>query len=162
MRFSKDRKHVVIAAALSVAILSLGTGAYLYMHRSPQMASIISDDIRSMTSFRLYVPTKLPDGFQPKKDSVHISQDVVFLQFEKDDQIIFVSQQAKPEQMTPLTSLKGFSPLEVKAGEAVTGEQDGTTAVIVVTDSSMITITGGETISRADLGLIAKRLQAIN
>ena len=154
--FKLRKSHIIIA------IILLATAAgYYYVRSTPNYASAVSNDIRSVADFTIYMPTRLPEGFTLKKDSIAYRQNVLFVQMVKGDQTIFMSQQEKPNSMPPISSLKGFSELPVKIGYAVTGEQEGTSAVIINTDDSIITITGGETVSRAELGLVAKRLKAV-
>lgn len=157
IHFKPRKSHIIIIAI----VLLVATGGYYYVKSTPNYASAVSNDIRSVADFTIHMPNKLPDGFTLKKDSIAYRQNVLFVQMVKGDQTILMSQQEKPNSMPPISSLKGFSELPVKIGYAVTGEQEGTSAVIVSTDDSIITITGGETVSRADLGLVAQQLESI-
>ena len=159
-RFNTQKKYLLITAV----VLTAFTGGYIVYHfkTASDYAGAISTDIKSVADFKLYMPRKLPQGFVLKKDSISYKGDILFVQFVKDDQQIFMSQQKKPNAMPPISTLKGFSQLPVKIGYAVSGEQEGVSAVIINTNSSLITVTGDKTIASSELALFAKRLEQIN
>ena len=159
-RFKLRKKYSIFIVA---AVLALAAGGYYYYAKNASdYAGAISTDIKGVADFTIYMPKKAPSGFILKKDSISFKQEMLFMQFTKDDQIIFMNQQKKPNPTPQLSSIKGFVDFPLSIGKAVTGEQDGVSAVIINTGTSIITITGDETVSRSDIGLLAKRLKAVN
>ena len=156
------KQSIVIAAVLLVAVAT-AWGIVQYRQGPSIYASAISRDVRESAGFTLYVPRQLPDGFMLDKDKgVDFSGGVLFLRFSKNDQTIFVAQQKKPNPEPSLSTISGFKPLDgVSAGKAIIGEQDGSAAAIVLGKDSLISIASDGTVSTGDLGLVAKRLEAI-
>lgn len=161
MKRPNKKQSLFIGGAVVIVALSVA-GAYSYRQGPSIYASAISSDIRHSVDFTLYVPRQLPSGYVLSTTAgVKFVGNVLFMQFTKDDQTIFVSQQKKPHPAPALATLKDFTPLNVPIGQAVVGEQDGSAAAIVLTNDSLITVAGDGTVASSDLGLVAKRLEAV-
>ena len=161
MKRPNKKQSLSIAGAIIVLALT-AYGVVQYRNGPPVYASAISDDIRRSADFTLYVPRQLPSGYLLKNDDgVSFTNNILFMQFTRDDQTIFMSEQKRPSPEPSIQTLNGFKSLEVPIGKAVTGEQDGAAATIVLSSDSLITVTSDGSASSADLVLIAKRLQKV-
>ena len=144
------------------AVVVISALVLIYFLLKPQdLSRAIPLNIRNSASFDLYFPSKLPEGFSVKKDSIEYRGGVLFTQFSDGDHTIFLSQQSKPTNQPRLESLSGFKEFPLEIGQAVTGEQEGVSAVLINTASSTITVTGGETTPRETLGSFAKKLVVV-
>lgn len=159
-RPSKKQSFIIAGVVLIAAATTLGIWHY---KQGPSVyASAISSDLRRSVDFTLYVPRQMPSGYTLKaEDGVKYAGGILFMQFVKDDQTIFMSQQKKPHPAPALDTLKGFKPIDVAVGKAVAGEQEGNTATVILTDTSLITIASDGTVASNDLNIVAKRLEKV-
>jgi|GEM_PF-3743299 len=159
-RLSK-KQSITLGATITVLALT-AVGIWQYRQGPSVYASAISSDIRHNANFTLYVPRQLPGGYTLKADDgVRFAGGILFMQFSKDDQTIFISQQKAAQNSPGLKTIQGFTPLEVSIGEAVIGSQEGIAAAIIKTQDSIITLSGDGSVPQADLGLVAKRLEQV-
>lgn len=158
-----NKKQSITIAVVVLALGATVVGALQLRHGPSIYASAISSEIQQNANFTIYVPRSLPDGYTLSREKgVSFTGGMLFMQFVKDDQTVYVVQQKKPNPEPSISTLSGFKPLDgVAIGKAVIGEQEGSAAAIVIAKDTLVSIAGDGTVSTGDLGLIAKRLQPI-
>lgn len=94
------------------------------------------------TSFPLYYPTPLPLGYTYQKGSARVENGIVFFTLQSNTTTISVTEQAAPTNPPNLTMLAGFTSLKTIAGDAVINSSGKQPAAIIMSNTTLISITG--------------------
>lgn len=133
----KSRKKLIVCIVVILIVLCVLVGLYLTRPKTP-----IPENIRKQADFPLYYPERLPDGYKLDKGSVKYENGVVFYSLVKDSSSLLISEQSIPSNPPDLDHLKGFSKIATFAGNVALGSVNNQPTAILLTDSTLLTITG--------------------
>jgi hypothetical protein len=158
-RPKKRRRNVYIIPAILAALL-LSVGTYFYFTNRTQ--STIPQETQESVSFPVYYPSELPEGYQLKKDSIKVDRDIVFYSFSNDDKNIMISEQAIPPTPPDLAHIEGFKHLTIPAGDAATGVNNGQPTALLLTDTTLVSITGIKGVSEKNVSDILQSMESLS
>jgi hypothetical protein len=148
---------MLLSLAAVIVCLGIGLGVFLLVSDSQP----IPKNIQKSVSFSLYYPSSLPKGYTHKTNSSRQETGIVFYNFVNDKRTISVSQQALSSNPPSLEALAGFTKLEVPAGKAAVGANSGSPTVIILTNTSIITINGSVGTPQDVVANIAKSMTSL-
>jgi hypothetical protein len=163
------------AAVIGAVIL----GLRVYQTHSDQLP----DDIKKSVSFPVYYPSKLPQGYSLDKNSAKTANGIVLFSLVFGGKKILISEQTRPSHppdlialtkpqkaqlpvglsgITPPTLAPKFKEIDCPVGLAVQGANvSGSPTAIVLTDSTLVNMTGSSTLSDAAISEIIQNLKRI-
>lgn len=133
----KSHKKLIIGITLIVLVFGLLLGLYLMKPKNP-----FPENIRKEISYPLYYPEKLPEGYKLDKSSVKVESNIMFFTLDNEDKKIIVSEQAIPSQPPDLANIQGFKKFNTSSGDAVIGSNVGRPTAILLSNTTLITISG--------------------
>lgn len=139
--YKADKKNYkkLIIGIVAILILIIGGfgGFYLIRAKNP-----IPENIRKEANFILYYPNELPGGYKLDKSSVKYDNGVVFYSLTKSSSSLLISEQSVPSNPPDLDHLMGFNKITTFAGNVALGSVNNQPTAILLTDSTLLTITG--------------------
>lgn len=154
----RKKKSIFKFLALFLSILSIGILVYMYITVKQTTPPPLPKDAVAGLSFKIYYPTRMPQGYQFKKGSITALNGLLFYKFENDKKIITVSEQVAPPKSFKLSSLEGYTSITVPAGKAATGKSVGNPSVIILTDTTLINITSSKGVSKDTVISFAQKM----
>jgi hypothetical protein len=171
---SKLKKH----PALSIFAVVLALALYMVILNKNTNSSPIPKSIGQSVGFPIYYPSKLPNGYSYEKDTVKVDNGIVFFELHSSNRAITLSEQsapANPPDLDALTkpqtaqgSMPGmnsptlpsmFQKIDNPAGQAVQGTSlGGKPVAIILTDTTLINISGSDKLTTNALTKIVKSL----
>jgi len=159
----KDQKHRWLGLwsgfAIAVALAIVGGSLFFYMHYTsgPLPASITKN-----ASFALYYPSPIPTGYAYKKNSAKLENDILFFTLQSDsNNTITISEQTIPPDPPDLTHLTGFTDFQTLAGNTAVGTNLGQPIAIILSNTTLITITGARTVPGDIVSETAKAMTSL-
>ncbi len=152
-----SRKRLWVLAGL-LAVIAVSGAAVIWQNNS--QPSKLPDSIIQQASFNVYYPTKLPMGYNLNEKSIRLQSDIVLYQVTDGSRTITVNQQALPAQ-PPSLNIPGFKKIDILAGSAVIGNNAGLPTLVILTNTTLITVNGSRNIPNNILKELADQLNAI-
>ncbi|MDL2342455.1 MAG: hypothetical protein QFB87_05260 [Patescibacteria group bacterium] len=135
-------KRWLVAGGIVVVLGSAGGGLYLHAKASGALPKAVTKQV----SFTLYYPTQLPRGYTLNKTTARVENDILFYSLKSGSKEVRVSEQAAPTRPPDLNSIPGFKKLESIAGNAAIGKNAGAPTALLITNTTLITISGTATV----------------
>ena len=151
-------KRVWVLAVCVAIIIAAAVGGTLFLSRD---TGPIPRSIRQASTFTLYYPATLPKGYVLQSQSVRGDTGIVFYVLANDKRQVNVSQQPLPPNPPNINSLSGFSKLETTAGKAAIGANGSSPTVIVLSNTTLITINGSPGTPQDVVANIAKNMTSL-
>jgi hypothetical protein len=149
---NKIKLIIVTATILLVTGALLVLGIYLFSSMSSSPLEGKLRDFQDKTSFTLYVPTMMPEGYIPELDKVSSSDGVVFVTIVSSDgtkPYIYFNQQAIPPN-AKIEDLLGSNaqpePVKSNYGNMYLTSNESSSSGILVTDDSWVIFSGEKSI----------------
>jgi hypothetical protein len=147
----------VIGAA---AVIVLIGGLALWHHGSKEP---LSATVRKQAGFPLYYPSEVPAGYTLKQDSVRLDNGIVFYSLVRGAKTILFSQQEVPTSPPDLAHLQGFKKVTTFNGDDVAvGTSNGQPTALLLTDTTLITVTGSKDASKDAIFKLAQDMQPLS
>lgn len=141
--FSK-KKLTLVAIVVFMALL-LGIGALIVFLGSHPRGALPEQTVKA-AGFPVYYPSPVPTGFIYQKDSARIDHRVLFFTLQQGNDSINVSEQAATSTPPDFSAIQkdnnSFKTLSVIAGQAIYGTYQGIPVAIVLTNTTLVTISG--------------------
>jgi hypothetical protein len=154
-----NTRGYAIGIGVSVALLVIATVAGIhFIHQNN--TSLPSSIIRA-TNFALYYPVPLPSAYTYKNHSAKMEGSVVFYELQSGSRTITVGEQAAPSNQPSLTHLTDFTTLQTSAGKAAIGTSLGKPVAIIISNTTLITINGTQTVPSDVISTIAKAMSSL-
>lgn len=115
--------------------------------------------ITNRAAFSLYYPSPMPAGYTYRKDSANFENDIVFYILQNNNQTVFVSEQAIPTAPPDINNLLGFKSLTTPAGNAAVGLVGGRPTAILLSNTTLITITGSGNTPKDTIAALTTNMQ---
>jgi hypothetical protein len=145
---------VVFAAVIAV---------FLVLLLFKKQDSPIPKNIEKSVNFALYYPSNLPNGYSLDKNSVKSENQIVFYSLSSGDKKISISEQAAPSNPPDFEKIQkgntSFKPLDTAGGHAIYGVSQKTPAAILLTNTTLINISGDKNVP---LDTIVKTTKSMN
>lgn len=158
----RDKNHKLKLLVLGSSILLLlatTSSFFLFINKK---ADPIPGNIRNSLNFPLYYPLATPQGYQYKKDSAKVENDILFYSLQSSDKIVTVTEQAISGRIPDLTQLPGFKSLETSVGSAVSGTNAGNRpAAIILSNTTLITINGTTSVAASSVNALAQSMHLL-
>lgn len=153
------RKRVFFSVVSALLIVALAAGAWMYYEQNSSFAH----QLKSLDAgYTLYAPSSSnTGGYTVDRSSLRNSSGFVIYTLRNGQRSITVTQQAIPSNPPDLTTFKGFDKLGLTAiGDGVVGQTEGRTISVIVTDSTVINITGSTGVTQSTVSVVASSLRA--
>lgn len=149
-------KYVVILVA---ALIIIGIVWVIFAGRakSEVPAEVIS--AKATTSFPLYYPQPLPDGFSSTSNSLNVTDGaLMFNVTDRKGNAVVVTQQPRPQLTEEVTKTKQFS---TPIGNAFLAQLNGRTVGFIYTEKTLIIVSSTNEVDDDDLVKLLSSLQKI-
>jgi hypothetical protein len=120
--------------------------------------------VRNQVGFPLYYPSALPHDYALDKHSVSYKSGVVFYVLRNDKDSIFINEQKAPVVAPDLKKLEetlSFKKIDTPIGDAVTGLEIDKPTAILVTNTTLITVTGNKTVPADVIVAVVKSMASL-
>lgn len=154
----KKRKWLIWGSS-SVACLLVVIGVLWLVHSRDHGS--LPAFVERTANFPLYYPSPLPSGYAYKQGSAKNDNNIVFYSLQKGNLTISVSEQASPPNPPDLAHIKGFTNFQTLAGSTALGASFGRPVAIVLSNTTLITITGSSYVPRSVVGNIARGMSSL-
>lgn len=155
---SKNSKLKLLVLGSSVLLVIAGI-SFLFINKKTDP---IPGTVRSSINFPLYYPLDGPQGYQYKKGSAKVENDILFYSLQNSDKIVTITEQAISGKLPDLTQLPGFKSLETPAGSAVSGTNAGNRpAAIILNSTTLITINGAADVAASSVNALAQSMHLL-
>ena len=155
----KKRKRynlMLLLMIIAVVALLVGIGVVVRQHNSfgHQLSQLHA-------GFTLYAPqSSSPQPYQIDRNGLQNNSGFVTYTLRNGDKTITVTQQATPNKAPDLSVLSGFDKVSVEGvGDGVIGETAGRTIAVIVTDNTLINISGSEGVTKQTIKSLATSLK---
>lgn len=138
-------------------VIVLLNGCFLLFHLFSPQNPLPAQWVKT-TSFTLFYPAKLPDGFAYKQGSATLQQGVLFFKLVRNDQYVLISEQARPTTDPNVSNMEGFNPLSLSIGRAYAGKANGAATIIVFADKTLLILNGSAGLPDSIVQSVAKKL----
>jgi hypothetical protein len=135
----KSYKKLIIGIFL--VILIIVSSLFVYFMQAKD-SNPFPKNIRTSINFPLYYPLPLPNEYSLSKTSLKNSNGIIFYSLNNGKKTILISEQTVPSKPPDLAHIEDFKHIAVSAGDAATGLNGGQPTALLLTDTTLITITG--------------------
>jgi len=141
-------------------VIAIGT-VLLFSKTSPNPPLPVT--LLARIQYKVYFPDPLPSGYSLDNRSVSYQNGVLFyaLKNAETSNNINVSQQQKPQQNLMLSSIVGLNPFKVSLGTAYVGAQSNTQVGILVTDTTLVNVSGVSDTPASAISGLMKNLKPV-
>jgi hypothetical protein len=160
-RLLKD-KWLLIAFIAIVLFVSFGIGYYYLHNKPPTSVSFLPASIVNSVNFPVYLPSKIPTGYDYEVDSANIRNGILFYKITSGAKIITITEQSKPSKSIDLNAIPSYASLTVLAGKAAIGISVGNPAAIIMTPSTLVTINSTKGTLKDTVVTIAQSMSLLN
>lgn len=146
-RRKQRRKHVFLSVMIVILITATAVGLWMYHKQSSSFAH----QLKSLNAgYTLYAPSSSnAAGYTVDRGSLRNNSGFVTYTLRNGQRSITVTQQASPSNPPDLSTFKGFEHLSLPSvGDAVVGQIEGRTISVVLTDNTVINLTGSTGVSK--------------
>ena len=152
-------KRMLWAGGVAIIILLIGAGLFFRMNadRYPLPSAVVKN-----ASFPLYYPSPMPKTYAYQKGSGKLQNSVVFYELASGGNVVNVSEQAVPPHPPDITHLTGFKNLTTFAGNAAIGTSDNQPVAIILSDTTLITISGHRNVPNDVVSNFAKSMSSLS
>jgi hypothetical protein len=154
----RNKKLALLTIIILVAALVAGLSLVGNKDSSP-----LPKSARQAVNFPLYYPSHLPEGYKLEKGSAKAENNIVFYSISNNGKKISVSEQAAPINPPDFEIIQksntAFRKINVTGGQAIYGVSQKVPAAIMITNTTMINISGS---SNIPLDLIGKLTQSMS
>jgi hypothetical protein len=156
----KKMKNKFIIPALALVVLLVAfIGAWIYFHRS---TSPLPKQVTGGVNFPVYYPSYLPEGYTFDKSSTHLENQIIFFGLSNKKEKISISEQAAPKNPPDfgliLKRNVSFKKLSLTGGQAIYGVSQNIPAAIILTNTTLINISGSSNIPLDNIAKITQSL----
>jgi hypothetical protein len=153
-------KFIIPALALFVLLVAF-ISAGIYFHRStPPLPKTVTGGV----NFPVYYPSYLPKGYAFDKSSTHLENQILFFGLSNKKEKISISEQAAPKNPPDFELILkrnvSFKKLDVTGGQAIYGVSQNIPAAIILTNTTLINISGSSNIPLDNIAKITQSLSA--
>jgi hypothetical protein len=151
-------KFIIPALALFVLLVAF-ISAGIYFHRStPPLPKTVTGGV----NFPVYYPSYLPKGYAFDKSSTHLENQILFFGLSNKKEKISISEQAAPKNPPDFELILkrnvSFKKLDVTGGQAIYGVSQNIPAAIILTNTTLINISGSSNIPLDNIAKITQSL----
>jgi len=154
----RHRRIWPLLCLLLVLALAL-FGTWLYIKNKDK--GPLPKSVEQSVSFPIYYPSPVPAGYIYKKGSASFQKGILFYTLSSGSQDSLVSEQAIPQNPPDLNSLTGFKKFQTIAGDAVIGTNLGKPVVIILSNTTLISITGSQNTPKDALTRLAASMSSL-
>jgi hypothetical protein len=154
----KKVPRVKVVICVVALLLALAGGGYYFLHSKPKIQNPLPTSLITSSSFSLYYPSPLPDGYTYSENSASVESSVLFYKLHDNTKEVLVTQQAKPLSDTGISSAVGFDKVDTPNGVAYIGKNNSSPVAIIQTSKTLINISGTPDVSSDVVNSIAKNL----
>jgi hypothetical protein len=153
-------KFIIPALALFVLLVAF-ISAGIYFHRStPPLPKTVTGGV----NFPVYYPSYLPKGYAFDKSSTHLENQILFFGLSNKKEKISISEQAAPKNPPDFELILkrniSFKKLDLTGGQAIYGVSQNIPAAIILTNTTLINISGSSNIPLDNIAKITQSLSA--
>lgn len=158
------RKKLSRRAAFATGLfLLLIISAALLWYIPSYRSSGLPRDLRRSAGFQLYYPIPMLDGFTFQKNSAKLQAGILFFDIRSGTYQIHLSEQAIPPAPPDLGSLStiGFKGFTTLSGNATVGMDAGHPVGILLTNASLVTVTGEHSVPLDVIANVIRHLSSL-
>lgn len=157
----KNRDFLKILA-VTLGIFLIGILGYLYNSYRRSFPPSLPQSVIGSVNFKIYYPSRVPSGYLYKKGSATSHNGLLFSKFINGKKIITVTEQAAPAANIDFNKLEGgYTSIESSIGRAAVGISVGNPSIIIITDSTLISINSSKGVPKDQVIGFAKNMKLI-
>jgi hypothetical protein len=138
----RKRQNYFLPVFISVFVVAIAFGITLFYVR--KQGEIIPGKFVAQSGYPLYAPTPLPQGYAVDKKTLKYENGITFYNITDGQKQLVVTEQAVPQHPPDLNSFPGFKKFSTLAGDAIIGSNMGHPTVILMTNTTLVSITGSK------------------
>lgn len=147
--------RVALWIGVAAAVVIFIAGVFIFMHRNTDP---LPAALEKNAGFPLYYPSPVPAGYSYRKGSGKLNGNIVFYEMQSGNDVLSVSEQPTPPNPPDLAHLAGFTSLQTPAGNTAIGMTLGQPIAIILSNTTLITITGHKNVPSDVVSNFAKSM----
>jgi len=153
---------VRIVTCLLLLLALIGGGFFYIVHGKPKAHSPLPPSLIASSSFPIYYPNPVPEGYTFAPNSVSSDSGTIFCKLKNGDREILIIQQANPNSNLMLDSTVGLDPIDTPNGKAYVGKNKASPVGIIQTKSTLVNITGSADVPSDVINSIMRDLKPLD
>lgn len=162
-RYGPTRRRSIIILIVAASIMSISFCIYCFISWRQTFPPALPENIRSSVLYQVYYPSQVPAGYRFKTDSAKSHNGLLFFKFTHGKKVITVTEQAAPAINLDFSKIEGgYTTLLLPLGKAAVGTSVGNPSIIIVTDTTLISINSNKGVSKNDVLAVAQKIKPVD